>query len=242
MEDLTLAMTFSWGTALLAGLVGTLAMTVFWYAARAAGWMKLDWGQLLGTYFMPPGKRALALGLVWHFLTGLLFGVVYTYLFTQARITPGVWSGLALGAIHGLVALAMLYYMPRTHPILPDRPATSVWSARDLALYGLGFPVFGAVFGGTYRFYDTWVSAYGMEPSRFWLTAFGTVAVMLVVGLSAYVLISREREEESPIFAMATLSPEEQRQALTRLYERGHLTEDEYMSELEDLEGPRGGV
>lgn len=242
MDDYTVAIAFNWGSALLAGLVGTIAMTVFWYAARAAGWMKLDWGQLLGTFFLPPGHRALAVGLVWHFLTGLLFGVIYAYLITEAGVVPGIWNSIALGAIHGLVALAMLYFMPRVHPILPHRRATAIWSARDLALYTLGFPLFGAFFGGTYRFYDTWVSAYGMEPARFWLTAYGTLAVMLIIGLATYVLISREREEESPIFAMASLSREEQRQALTRLYERGDLTEDEYKSEMADLEEPNRGV
>ena len=52
-----------WYASLVGGLVGTIAMVTAWYAMRAAGWMKLDPGQLFGSYLLPPGRRALAVGL-----------------------------------------------------------------------------------------------------------------------------------------------------------------------------------
>lgn len=227
---------FYFGAALLGGLVGTLAMTAFWYAARAAGWMSLDWGELLGTFFYPPGRRALAVGLVWHFATGLLFGVVYAFVLSSAGIAPTIGSGLALGVIHALVALGMLYFLPRVHPALPDDRATAIWSRRDLLLYAIGFPLFGGVFGGTYAFYDTWVSASGTDPARFWLTVYAVIAIALIVGISTYRLVPRERIEQSPVFASAQLSIEEQRAAVEHLYQQGDLTEDEYRQEIEAIE------
>jgi hypothetical protein len=110
-----------WYASLVGGLVGTIAMTAFWYAARAAGWLKLDFGQLLGTFFYPPGRRALAAGLSWHMLTGLAFGAIYGWVLVSAGIAPNWLSGLALGVIHALVAVALLYPLARVHPALPDR-------------------------------------------------------------------------------------------------------------------------
>jgi hypothetical protein len=227
---------FFFAAAVLGGLVGTLAMTVFWYAARSAGWMTLDWGQLLGTFFYPPGKRALATGLTWHFATGLIFGLVYAFALSFVGIAPGVMSGLMLGVIHAFVALGMLFFLPRVHPALPDDRATHLWDRRDLALYAAGFPLFGAVFGGTYAYYDTWVSSSGTDPARFWLAAFGTIAIAVVIGIATYQLVPREREETGPIFASASLSVAEQRAAVTSLYEQGDLTEEEYRTEMEALD------
>lgn len=233
--------TLSWGAALLSGLVGTLAMTVFWYAARAAGWMKLDWGQLLGSFFLPPGQRALAVGLVWHFLSGLVYGLVYAYILASTDQPLTLGTGLALGLIHAVVALGLIWFLPRVHPILPDENAPAIWSGRDLTLYALGFPIFGAFFGGTYAWYDQSVTATGMEPVRFWMTVFGVFAIALVVGLAGYVLISRQREEQAMVFASSQLTAEEQIEALTRLYEQGDLTEDEYRAELAAIEEEERG-
>ena len=120
-----------------------------------------------------------------------------------AGITPTWLSGLALGVVHGLVALALLYPIARTHPHLDDRGAQLAWSMRDRLLFALGYPIFGAFFGTTYRTYETWVSAMGMEPFRFWMTAFTLIAIMVVVGLATYRLIPRWREEQAPVFRSA---------------------------------------
>lgn len=227
---------FFFAAALLGGLVGTLAMTVFWYAARAMGWMSLDWGELLGTYFYPPGRRAMAVGLIWHFMTGLLFGVVYAFALATVGIPVTVLTGLVLGIIHSFVALGMLYFLPRIHPALAPVPATEIWNERDLALFALGFPIFGAVFGGTYAAYDQWASAPIADPARFWLTAFTVLAIALVIGIATYRLVPQQQIETGPIFSMASLSLEEQRAAVTHLYEQGDLSEEEYRQEIEAID------
>lgn len=224
-----------WSAALVGGLVGTLAMTAFWYACRAAGWMKLDWGQLLGTFFFPPGHRALAVGLTWHFLTGLVFGLVYAWVLVASGITPDWASGFVLGVLHAAVALAMLYPFTRMHPDLQHRPMTAVWSGRDLLLYAIGFPIFGAFFGTTYHAYERWVSASSMDPARFWFTAFAVLAIALVVGLSTYRLIPRWREEQAPVFLAAHPNYEERRQAVEAAFREGRMTRVDYEEALASI-------
>jgi hypothetical protein len=222
----------NWSAAVLGGLVGTLAMTAFWYACRAAGWMKLDWGQLLGTFFLPPGRLALAVGLTWHFLTGLVFGAVYAWILVASGVAPTWGPAMALGVLHAAVALAMLYPLTRMHPALPERRMTALWSGRDLALYAIGFPIFGAFFGTTYHTYDAWTSASNMEPTTFWTSAFAIVAIAIVIGLASYRLIPRWREEQSPVFLAAHPNFDERRQAVEAAFREGRMTRVDYEEAL----------
>lgn len=224
-----------WTAALVGGLVGTLAMTVFWYACRAAGWMKLDWGQLLGTFFLPAGQRAMAVGLTWHFLTGLVFGLVYAWILVASGITPSWGPGFVLGVLHAAVALAMLYPLTRVHPALPDRRMSAVWSGRDLLFYAIGFPIFGAFFGTTYHTYESWASAPSMDPFRFWMTAFAILAIAVVIGLATYRLIPRWREEESPVFLAAHPDYDERRQAVEAAFREGRMSRVDYEEALASI-------
>lgn len=225
-----------WGAAWVGGLVGTIAMTVFWYAMRTGGWMKLDLGQVLGTYFYPPGRRALAAGLSWHFMMGLLFGPVYALILASSGTSVNWLSGLVLGLLHAGVSVALLFPLVGMHPILAERSVPQLWTRADVALYALGFPIFGAFFGTTVNQYAGWVSATGTEPVRFWLTAFGVLAIALVIGLATYRLIPRWRAEQSPTFQAAMPDREERRQALLQAHESGRITEADLEAGLAELE------
>lgn len=225
-----------WGAAWVGGLVGTTAMTVFWYAMRAAGWMQLDIGLLLGTFFYPAGKRALAAGLSWHVMMGLLFGPIYALILGASGMPITWFSGLVLGLIHAGVSIALLYPLVGMHPVVAERRVARLWTRRDIALYALGFVVFGAFFGTTVNRYPGWVSATGTEPFRFWLTAFGVLAIALVIGLATYRLIPRWREEQSPTFQAAMPDREERRQALLQAHESGRISEADLEAGLAELE------
>ncbi|MFN3431600.1 MAG: hypothetical protein ACK46X_16805 [Candidatus Sericytochromatia bacterium] len=224
--------------AVLGGLVGTIAMTAFWYAARAPGWMRLDWAELLGTFFYPPGRRAVAVGLVWHLLTGLLLGVVYAFVLLQAGIAPDAGSGLALGVIHAAVAVSMLRPIARVHPLMGHQPAGRAWPMRDRGCYALGYPVFGAAFGAAYFGHERWVTATGMDPARFWLSALGALATMGMVWL----VTRRQRAGfgAGPVFASAAPEPHEGREALVAAYEAGRLSREELETALAEWERDEG--
>lgn len=232
------AMALNWNAALLGGLVGTMAMTAFWYAARAVGWMRLDWAELLGTFFYPPGRRAVAVGLAWHLMTGLLLGVVYAFVLLQAGIAPDAGAGLVLGVIHAAVAVSMLHPIARVHPLMGARTARRAWSLRDRGLYALGYPVFGAAFGAAYLGHERWVTASGMDPARFWLAALGALAVMGLVGLATRRWLPGA--PAGPVFASATPTPDERREALVAAYEAGRLSREELEAALAEWERDEG--
>lgn len=229
------ALYFAWGPALLGGLAGALAMTAFWYFCRRVGWMSLDWGQFLGTFFYPPGERALAVGLVWHFLMGLFFGVIYADVLASAGVLPGPLWGLGLGVVHACVALLLLAPAARLNPTLREA-ATRAYTGRDLFFYGLGFPVFGVFFGATYRYYGGWLSAWGMDPLRFWFAAFTILAVALIIGLASFRFIPARPEHNTIVFGAAMPDRREQLERARRMYEDGLLTPAEYAAEIERLE------
>ncbi len=109
-------MDFELGTAILAGLIGTAAMTAAMYAGYAMN-MRIDMPMLLGTMFLPKGAAAWSLGLMLHFMMGAVFFVIYAALFDALSIETSVagWSAL-FGLIHGVVAGAAMGMMPAMHP------------------------------------------------------------------------------------------------------------------------------
>ncbi|HEY9722062.1 MAG TPA: hypothetical protein V6D47_08610 [Oscillatoriaceae cyanobacterium] len=228
------ALYFAWGPALLGGLVGALAMTGFWYFCRRVGWMTLDWGQFLGTFFSPPGERALAIGLVWHFVMGLFFGVVYADILASLGTLPGPLPSLGLGVLHAVAALLLLAPATRLNPMLREGP-TEAYTGRDLFLYALGFPIFGVCFGATYVYYGGWLTAWGMDPARFWFAAATIVAIALIIGLASSRLIPADAERDTLVFGAAMPDRAEQRERVRRMFEEGLLTPAEYEAELERL-------
>ena len=122
------------GTAVFAGLIGTVVMTVIMYGAAMMG-MKMDMPMMLGTMFMPRGTAAWLVGVMIHLMMGAIFFVVYAALFDAFAIASGIvgWAAL-FGAVHGVIAGMALGMMPSMHPRMepasaaaaPSRGSTSV--------------------------------------------------------------------------------------------------------------------
>jgi hypothetical protein len=77
----------------------------------------MDIPLLLGTAFTADRGRAIAIGYAIHFLNGLLFSLVYGFIFA-ATGQAGWLFGLALGAVHGAIAGGGLLnvLLPVVHP------------------------------------------------------------------------------------------------------------------------------
>jgi hypothetical protein len=109
-------MDFEPGTAIVAGLVGTAAMTAAMYMGYMMN-LRMDMPMTLGTMFLPRGPAAWTLGLMLHFMMGALFFVIYAALFDALTIDGGVAGVSALfGLAHGVVAGAAMGMMPAMHP------------------------------------------------------------------------------------------------------------------------------
>lgn len=115
-------MDFALGSALLAGLAGTAAMTVVLSMAPAMG-IRMDMPAMLGTMFLPLGAPARLLGLAIHFMMGAAFFLVYAAIFDAAGLEESVagWGAL-FGLVHGLIAGMAMGMMPAMHPRMADGP------------------------------------------------------------------------------------------------------------------------
>jgi hypothetical protein len=99
--------------AIVAGFIATLVFTAVLMMAPRMGMPRMDIVDLLGTMFSAKSNRAL--GWVMHLMMGMVFGLVYAFLWTQG-IGSDTWLyGLVFGAIHWLVVGVMMALIPMMH-------------------------------------------------------------------------------------------------------------------------------
>jgi uncharacterized membrane protein YagU involved in acid resistance len=130
------------GRVVLAGLVGTAAMTALMLMSPLMGLPPMDIGRMLGS--MMGGN--IALGWVSHFMIGVVLAFAYA-LFFVSRI-PG--PGLARGAIYGL-----LPWLAAQVVVMPMMGA-GFFSGSVAAAAGslMGHLVYGGVIGAVYGVSD----------------------------------------------------------------------------------------
>ncbi len=106
-----------WGSAIWAGIIATAVMTVLMYLGKAMG-MPMDMSRMLGLMFVGPDSSGAVygLGLVVHFMMGVVFAVVYALLFDAFGIDPNWLWGAVFGAVHGVIAGMAFGMMPAMHP------------------------------------------------------------------------------------------------------------------------------
>ncbi len=104
-----------WDLVIWAGVLATAVMTVVIYLGKAAG-MQMDMPRMLGLMVVEPSSAATIIGLIIHFMVGVIFAAVYALIFEALDIEPGwVWGAL-FGAVHGIVAGMAMGMMPAMHP------------------------------------------------------------------------------------------------------------------------------
>ena len=90
------------GRALVVGFIATFVATIYGYWEVAVGLPKLDFAMVLGLDLAPEEASrefAYALGMVQHFIDGMLLGLIFVRIFV--RFLPGhyVIKGLVFGII-----------------------------------------------------------------------------------------------------------------------------------------------
>ncbi len=150
-------MTILWGNAIIAGLAGTAVMTVLMYMAKAMG-MPMDMPRILGLMFMKPENRVgtYIAGLMAHFMNGMIFAVIYAFLFTVLGVSGWTW-GLVFGAVHGIVAGTAMGMMHVVHPNMgpgKELPALGLFAKNISPMAPAGLImlhlVYGAIVGAIY--------------------------------------------------------------------------------------------
>lgn len=110
--------TFNLGAALLAGLVGSIAMTAMMQAAAAMGMTRMPSMPLIqGSMITGDSSKARRIGLVTHVLVmgTVVFGLIYAALFVVLD-DAGALTGSLIGLVHGVVAGIAMAGMGTMHP------------------------------------------------------------------------------------------------------------------------------
>jgi uncharacterized membrane protein YagU involved in acid resistance len=131
---------------IIAGLLGTLVMTVLMAMAPWMGMPRMDIIGMLGAMFTASKGTSRVFGTLAHFMMGVIFAIIYSLLWNLGIGSPAWLWGLIFGAIHGVVAMVMMPVMMKMHPRPPQM------NGGLLMMVGLliGHMVFGLVVALTY--------------------------------------------------------------------------------------------
>lgn len=112
-----------WAGWALFGSLATTVLTAVMIAAQLAGFSRLDLPLVLGTAVTPDPDRARVVGFLVHLAIGQGFALGYAATFALLHQATW-WLGMALGLLHGVVALAVLLpLLPGVHPRMASQRA-----------------------------------------------------------------------------------------------------------------------
>lgn len=136
-------------SAVISGIVGTIAISAVMAMAPLMGMPKMDIVGMLSTMFGKPNK---VLGWIMHFMMGVVFALIYALLWSIGIGSAGWLSGLIFGAVHWLVVGLMMAMIPVMHVGIKngDVEAPGLWMTNQggiLAFIGglMGHMIFGLV-------------------------------------------------------------------------------------------------
>ena len=99
--------------AIVAGVVGTIVMSMIMLMAPMMGMPKMAIWEMLGSMFSKDGNNVL--GWAMHFMMGVIFAIIYAALWAFG-IGSATWvNGLVFGAVHWLIAGLMMGGVPMMH-------------------------------------------------------------------------------------------------------------------------------
>ena len=110
-----------WGRAILGGLVGTVIITLMMYFVPPMMGMKpMDIGTMLGTMFLPHGgSTAFWLGMMMHFMMGIVFVLIYAAALLALHRQSTWKSGAVFGIVLWLMGpMLMMPVMMGMHPLV----------------------------------------------------------------------------------------------------------------------------
>jgi hypothetical protein len=109
------------GTAIVAGILGGLAMELAMWLISRAGLARGDMVLALGSLLTKSRENAYRVGLIVHATAAIGFGLVYTLLMITLGYTDmplSLMLGLGVGTLHGiLVSLMLVWVVADRHPL-----------------------------------------------------------------------------------------------------------------------------
>ncbi len=159
---LELSGNFDPGAAILAGIVGAIAMLGIIYGGRAMGMTRMDLLRTLGTMVAPRASSTTtyAIGTMMHLMMGAAFGLVHAGILTGLDPSTDAGAtalGLVIGLVHGLiVTMAMPMMLTMAHPLVrngeiePPGVMLTGFGSMTPAGVTMAHAVFGLVAGAIY--------------------------------------------------------------------------------------------
>ncbi len=99
-------------SAIISGIVGTIAISMVMAVAPMMGMPKMDIVGLLSTMFGKPNR---ILGWMMHMMMGVVFALIYAFLWSVGIGTPNWLFGLIFGAVHWLIVGLIMGMIPLMH-------------------------------------------------------------------------------------------------------------------------------
>ena len=136
-------------SAVIAGIAGTIAISMVMGLAPMMGMPKMDIVDMLSTMFGKPNK---VLGWMMHLMMGVVFALIYAFLWSRGLGSSNWLFGLIFGAVHWLIVGVIMAMIPIMHVGIKngDVEAPGMWMTNQggiLAFVGglMGHMVFGLV-------------------------------------------------------------------------------------------------
>ena len=110
-------------TALVAGIIGGLAMELAMWLISRAGLAKGDMILALGSLLTKTRENAYRVGLIIHVTAAIGFALVYTLLMVTLGYTHmplSLMLGLGVGVLHGIIVSLMLVWVVSDHHPLEE--------------------------------------------------------------------------------------------------------------------------
>jgi hypothetical protein len=143
------------GKALIAGVVGGVAMTVLAWLVRLAG-LQMNAEMMLGSMMSSsPGATTWLIGFMIHLMISALIALAYAWGFERVTHRAGVVVGLGFAVIHVIIAGMVMAMIPAMHPMIPEQmPAPGAFMANMggtfVALFVIEHLLYGAIVGALY--------------------------------------------------------------------------------------------
>ena len=145
-------MDFEAGWAVLAGLIGGVAMAGVLYMGMMMmpRQMKMNLFMMLGSMVLPVGAAAFVMGAMTHLGMSIVFGLIHGAVISAAEIdsAEAAW-GLLFGLVHWAAAGLALGMLPLVHPRIAsgEVPAPGFFALRFPPMTAAGFLMLHLLFG-----------------------------------------------------------------------------------------------
>jgi hypothetical protein len=141
--------------AIIAGLVGGVAMTVLGWIVRRMGF-EMNAEMMLGTMMSSmPNLTTWLIGFAIHLVLSALIALAYAWGFEHVVHRAGAAVGLGFAVIHVIIAGFVMAMIPAIHPMIPEQmPAPGAFmasmGAAFAALFVIEHLMYGAIVGALY--------------------------------------------------------------------------------------------